>query len=73
MKKIIIGGIVAGVVIIIVGMVFGALASGMYKMSPKALWKPMGGNWVTEYCIFDIIVGLLLAWVYSLVSPALDR
>ena len=71
MKKIIIGGILAGLVIIIVGMVFGALSSDMYKMSPKALWKPMGGDWFTKMIIFDLLTGFILATVFSIIKGAL--
>ena len=71
MKKIIIGGILAGLVIIIVGMVFGAVSADMYKMSPKALWKPMGGDWFTKMIIFDLLTGFILATVFSIIKGAL--
>jgi len=68
MKKIIIGGILSAIVIIIMGMLFGAASSEMYKMSPKTLWKPMGGNWFTEMIILDLVTGFILAGGYSLVK-----
>ena len=71
MKKVIIGGLLAGVVIIIMGMVFGALSADMYKMSPKALWKPMGGDWFTKMVIFDFVTGLILAYVFSMIKGSL--
>jgi len=71
MKKIIIGGLLAAIVIIIMGMVFGAMSSDMYKMSPKILWKPMGGDWFTKMIIFDIVSGLILAYVFSIIKGAL--
>jgi hypothetical protein len=71
MKKIIIGGLVAGVVIMIIGMVFGALSADMYKMSPKILWKPMGGDWFTKMVIFDFVTGLILAYVFSIIKGSL--
>jgi len=71
MKKIIIGGLLAGLVIAIMGMVFGAMSADMYKMSPKALWKPMGSDWFTQMVIFDFVTGLLLAYVFSMIKGAL--
>jgi hypothetical protein len=71
MKKIIIGGLIAGLVIIIVGMVFGALSADMYKMSPKELWKPMGGDWFPKIIAYDICSAFVLAWIYSIVKNAI--
>jgi len=71
MKKIIIGGLLAGVVIVIMGMVFGALSADMYKLSPKVLWKPMGGDWFTKMVIFDFVTGLILAYVFSIIKSSL--
>jgi hypothetical protein len=68
MKKIIVGGILAGLIIIVMGMVFGAISADMYKMSSKALWKPMGGDWFTQMVLFDIFTGLILAYVFSIVK-----
>ena len=71
MKKIIIGGVLAGVVILLMGMVFGALSSEMYKMSPRVFWKPMGGDWFTKVIIFDLASGLVLACVFSIIKGML--
>ena len=71
MKKIIIGGLLAFVVIVLLGMIFGALSAEMYKLSPKLLWKPMDGNWFTEMIIFDLVTALILAYVYSMVKGTL--
>jgi len=71
MKKIIIGGLLAGVVIIIMGMIFGALSADMYKLSPKALWKPMGGDWFMKMIIFDFATGLILAYIFSIIKGSL--
>ena len=71
MKKIIIGGVLAGLVILLTGMVFGALSSEMYKMSPRVFWKPMGGDWFTKVIIFDLASGLVLACVFSIIKGML--
>lgn len=71
MKKIIIGGLLAGVVILLMGMVFGALSSEMYKLSPKVFWKPMGGDWFTKIVIYDLVTGLVLASVFSMIKGSL--
>jgi hypothetical protein len=71
MKKVIIGGLAAGVVILLLGMLFGALSADMYKMSPKFFWKPMGGDWFTKMVIYDFVSGLILAWVFSIVKGSL--
>jgi hypothetical protein len=71
MKKIIIGGVLAGVVILIMGMVFGALSSEIYKTSPRVFWKPMGGDWFTKVIIFDLASGLVLACVFSIIKGML--
>ena len=71
MKKILIGGLLAGLVIVIMGMIFGAMSSEMYKLSPKLFWKPMGGDWFTKIMIFDVATGLVLALVFSLIKGSL--
>jgi hypothetical protein len=71
MKKIIIGGLLAGVVILLMGMLFGALSAEMYKLSPKVFWKPMGGDWFTKMAVFDFATGLVLAAIYSIIKGAL--
>lgn len=70
MKKIIIGGLLAGLVIMAMSMIFGALSSEMYKMSPRILWKPMDGTWFYKMVAFDLISGLALAWAFSIIKTA---
>jgi fucose 4-O-acetylase-like acetyltransferase len=71
MKKLLIGGVIAGIVMIITGMIFGALSAEMYKMSPKILWKTMDGNWFTQIVIYDLISALILAYVFSMVKGSI--
>ncbi len=71
MKKTIVAGLVAGIVILIVGMIFGSFTADMYKMSPASLWKPMGGSWFGQMIIYDIIFGLILSYVFSVISSVI--
>jgi len=71
MKKVIIGGLLAGVVILLMGMVFGAMSAEMYKQSPQVFWKPMGGDWFTKMAVFDLVTGLVLAVIFSIIKSAL--
>ncbi len=71
MKKIIIGGLLAGAFILLMGMLFGAMSAEMYKLSPKVFWKPMGGDWFTRVLIYDFASGLIFAWVFSIVKGSI--
>ena len=71
MKKIIIGGLLAGAFMLLMGMLFGALSSEIYKLSPKVFWKPMGGDWFTKVLVYDLASGLIFAWVFSIVKSSL--
>lgn len=68
MKKILIGGILAGLVILVIGLIFGSLTANMYRMSPQIMWKPMGQNFFVQVIIYDLIVGIILAYVYSILK-----
>jgi len=70
-KKLIIGGLLVGVIIWVVGMVFGNLAADLYKMSPKVFWKPMGSKWMTQMVIYDFVAAFLLAFAYSVFEPSI--
>ena len=70
MKKVIVGGVLAGLVMVVVGFIVGGMTAEMYRMSPAALWKPMGGNWFLQMVVYDIVVGLILSFVYSILKSA---
>ena len=66
MKKIVIGGILAGIILMIVGFIFGSLTADMYRMSPPGLFKvPMN---YTLLVVYDIVVGFILAYAYSILK-----
>jgi len=68
MKKIIIGGLIAGLVIFVVGMIFGNLTAELYELSPMSFFKPMDQAWFIKMIIYDFALGLLLAYVYSVIK-----
>lgn len=70
MKKIVVGGLLAGLAIVIVGFVFGSLSANMYAMSPAGMWKSMGQNWFVRMVIYDFVVGFILSYVYSVLKSA---
>lgn len=65
MKKIIIGGLLAGVLFWVLGMIFGTLTADLYAMSPKVFWKPMGSTWMIKIVAYNFFSAFLLAYVYS--------
>jgi hypothetical protein len=71
MKKIIISGLLAGVVILLLGILFGALSSEMYKLSPRVFWRPMGGDWFMKMAVFDLLTGFVLVFIFSVIKGAL--
>ena len=71
MKKILIGGLLSGAIILIMGVVFGGMSAEMYKLSPQVFWKPMGGDWFSKMVMLDIVSGLVLACIFSIIKGAL--
>ena len=70
MKKIIIGGLLAGLALLVVGFVFSSFSADMYKMSPAGMWKPMGGDWFIQMIVYNIVVGVIMAYVFSIIKSA---
>ena len=70
MKKIIIGGILAGVVMLVVGFIFGSLSADMYITAPRGIFKEMN---LTAFVIYDLIVGLIFAYVYSIIKSSVPK
>ena len=68
--RIIVGGIVAGLILFAVGMVSGILTANTYMVTPL-LWKPMAADWYAKIVVLDIIIGLILAGVYSKINKGL--
>ena len=71
MKKIIVGGLLAGLAILVVGMIFGSLTADMYKMAPANMFKPMEQNWFLQILVYDLALGFILAYVYSVIKSAI--
>jgi uncharacterized membrane protein YagU involved in acid resistance len=71
-NKVLIAGIVAGIVLVIVGFALGYLTASMYASTPQ-LWKPMSGDWTYTMIIFDIVIGVILAFVYSIVKDGVPK
>jgi|GEM_PF-6882898 len=65
MKKVIVGGLLAGLALLVVGFVFGSLTADMYRLSPSGVFKAMDFKLLVAY---DIVVGMLLAYVYSIIK-----
>jgi hypothetical protein len=63
-KKVIISGLVAGVVILVVGMLTGSLFSVDYSKTPE-LWKEMTGNWYYQMWAVDFVEGIIYAMVFT--------
>ena len=68
-KKIISSGIAFGIIMYVIGSIFGFLTGDMYTLTP-ALWKDMTGNWMYYMIVFDVIVGIILATIYSFLRKA---
>ncbi|MBU1131386.1 hypothetical protein KJ840_04595 [Patescibacteria group bacterium] len=58
-------GILIGIILLVLNSIEGWLFSGLYANSDPALWQKMSGNWWLQILIFNLVVGLILALVYS--------
>jgi len=67
MKKIIIGGVLAGLVIMVVGFISGSMLEGLYRLSPAGIFKTPN---LTNLIVYYFVVGLILAYVYSILKNA---
>lgn len=63
--KIFQAGILVGIVLLILNSIESFMAGNLYSNSEPALWQEMSGNWWLNMLIFNLIVGLILALVYS--------
>jgi hypothetical protein len=70
MKKIVVGGLLAGLAIVVVGFIVGSLTGNLYAISNASMWKPMGKNFVVMMFIYDLMVGLILSYVYSIIKSS---
>lgn len=70
-KKLITGGFIVGIIIWLLGLVFGALSSDLYIMSPKVFWKPMDSGWMTQMITLDFITAFILAFAFEVFKSAI--
>lgn len=74
-KKVLIGGLVAGVVMNVIDYVVNALLLGERMRAESEAFKPgladqmMGGSAVVTYIVMDFILGFALIWTYAAIRP----
>ena len=74
-KKVLIGGIAAGVVMNVIDYVVNVFILGARMKAESDAFKPglsdqmMGGNAVATYIIMDFILGFALVWTYAAIRP----
>jgi hypothetical protein len=71
MQKVIIGGLVAGVVLNVVDLaVFGIVLKGQMAAAMQALGKPAMSNAQIPWFVFlDFVAGVFLVWLYAAIRP----
>ena len=74
-KKVVIGGIVAGIVIIVIDFVSNTFILGARMKAETDAFKPgmadqmMTGSAVVSYIIMDLVLGIALVWTYAAFRP----
>jgi len=74
-KKVLVGGLVAGVIINIIDFVANTLILGARMKAESDAFKPgmsdamMAGNAVISYVIMDLVLGFALIWTYAAFRP----
>jgi hypothetical protein len=74
-KKVLIGGLVAGVVMNVIDYVVNALLLAERMRAESEAFKPgladqmMGGSAVVSYIVMDFILGFALVWTYAAIRP----
>lgn len=74
-KKVLIGGIAAGVVMNVIDYVVNVFILGARMKAESDAFKPglsdqmMSGNAVATYIIMDFILGFALVWTYAAIRP----
>ena len=71
MQKVLIGGLIAGVVLNIVDYVlYGVVLKAQMAAAMQALGKPaIAGNTILWFVILDFVVGVFLVWLYAAIRP----
>jgi len=76
-SKVLVGGIVAGIVLNVIDwlvytkLIAGQMAAALDAFKPGLSASMMSGNAITIYVISDFVYGLLLVWTYAAVRPRL--
>ena len=76
-SKVLVGGIVAGIVLNVIDwlvytkLIADRVAASMEHFKPGSSAVMMSGNAITVYVITDLVYGLLLVWTYAAVRPRL--
>lgn len=74
-KKVVIGGIVAGIVINVIDFVSNTFILGARMKAESDAFKPgmadqmMTGSAIASYVIMDLVLGIALVWTYAAVRP----
>ena len=74
-KKVLIGGIAAGVVMNVIDYVVNVFILGARMKAESDAFKPgladqmMGGSAVVNYIVMDFILGIALVWTYAAIRP----
>ncbi|MFL5486623.1 MAG: hypothetical protein ACJ8AB_02790 [Gemmatimonadaceae bacterium] len=74
-KKVVIGGLVAGVVLNVIDFVANTFILGARMKAESDAFKPgisdqmMSGSSIASYVIMDFVLGLALIWTYAAVRP----
>ena len=67
-------GLLAGVVLFVVGNLGYFATKGFYVQSNPALWKPMPmPGWLFQLFLWNLVIGILFAMMYELVKTALPQ
>lgn len=66
-KKVFIAGILSAIAIFVIGYVFSSCSGYLYQ-EVSFLWKPFGSLWLLGIILFDVMVGLLYALIYTVVG-----
>lgn len=74
-NKILLGGVVAGVVMNVIDFVINKFILGARMMAESNAFKPgmadqmMGASTMASYIIMDLVLGILLVWTYAAIRP----
>ena len=74
-QKVVVGGIVAGVVMTVIGFISNMFILGARMKAESDAFKPgladqmMQGRAMVSYIVMDLILGIALVWTYAAIRP----